>query len=81
MPIWPITGGLYHVQWSMLKTKFQCMAIQVLAVLFQYITHVHFYKIKKNTSMLIKMHLITLFRLMKWNLSPISLIDGNTESS
>ena len=33
-------------------------------VLFQCITHVHFYKIKKNTSMLILMHLITLFRVM-----------------
>ena len=32
--------------------------------IFQHITHVHFYEIKKDMSMLIKMHLITLFRVM-----------------
>ena len=31
---------------------------------FQYIIHVYFYKIKKNTSMHIKMHLITIIRVM-----------------
>ena len=36
----------------------------VLVFIIQYITHVHFYKIKKNTLMLIYMHLITLFRIM-----------------
>ena len=40
-----------------------CVCVCVLYK-FQYITHVHFYKIKKNTSMLILMHLITLFRVM-----------------
>ena len=32
---------------------------------FQYTTHVHFYQIMDNTSMLIEMDLITLFRVMK----------------
>ena len=40
--------------------------IYLLTHLFQYITHVCFYKIMTNTykSMLIQMHLITLFRVM-----------------
>ena len=63
---WPLYLSLISKCVSLYIGIYILLFVYQLTILyiFQYITHVHFYEIKKNTLMLIKMHLITLFRIM-----------------